>query len=408
MELMHQLLTTPYEFLKDYGLPFIVVLTILVFVHEFGHYFIARKCGVRVESFSIGFGKELFGRKDKHGTRWSFRLIPLGGYVQMFGDVDPASARHQEVIVTEDGNEHVMTEAERKEAFFAQPIGKRAAIVFAGPAVNYIFAIIILSVLYVVQGQPFTPPVAAQIVAGSPAEKAGIKPDEKIISIDGEKIERFQDLKQAVMVKLDQPLVLEVASPVKKKGVTVTGEWQEKTRKVTVKPELKAMEDRFGFKHTTGLIGIKSPTSAQEIREHSIFSAIGAATYETYRISRDTLKSLGQIIMGTRSADELGGILRIGAYAGDFAQNGIISFITFAALLSVNLGLINLLPIPMLDGGHLAMYAMEKTRGKPLGEKTQEYALRVGMVLLLSMMVFATWNDIVQLKIVDYVAKLVS
>lgn len=407
MELMNQLLTAPFDFMKDYGLPFLVVLTVLVFVHEFGHYYVARRCGVRVESFSIGFGKELFGRMDKHGTRWSFRLIPLGGYVQMFGDVDPASAKH-EAKVTEGDVERPMTDAEKKEAFFAQPIGKRAAIVFAGPAINYIFAIIILAALYIVQGQPFTPPVAAQIVEGSPAEKAGIKPDEKILSVDGEKIERFEELKQAVVLKLDQEVVLEVVSPIKKKGVTVEGQWEEKSRIVRVKPEVKTMEDRFGFKHATGLIGIKSPQAAIETQQHTVVTGIGAAIYETYRISRDTLKSLGQIVMGVRSSDELGGILRIGAYAGQFAQNGIISFVTFAALLSVNLGLINLLPIPMLDGGHLVMYAMEKTRGKPLGEKTQEYALRVGMLLLLSMMVFATWNDIVQLKIVDYVAKLVS
>lgn len=407
MELLHKLLSTPLDFLKDYGGPFILVLSILVFVHEFGHYYVARKCGVRIKNFSIGFGPELFGRTDKHGTRWSFSLIPLGGYVQMFGDSDPASARHTATV--EEGEEtRPMTEEEKKVAFYNKPVGQRAAIVFAGPAINYIFAVFILTGLYIFQGQPYTPPIAAKIVENSPAAKANIKPDDKIIAVNGQPIRKFQELKKAVMLNLDKPIELEVASAVKKNGKTVTGEWQEKTRKVMIQPELKVDTDRFGFKHSTGRIGIASPEDGISIEKHSIVSAFVAAVTETISISADTLKSLWQMVTGMRSTDELGGILRIGAYAGEFAQHGMISFITFAALLSINLGLINLLPIPMLDGGHLAMYAMEKARGKPLAEKVQEYALRVGLVFLLGMMIFATWNDIVQLKIVDYVVKLVS
>jgi regulator of sigma E protease len=401
MELLHKLLTTPFDFFKGYGLPFILVLSVLVFIHEWGHYIVARLCGVKVENFSIGFGKELFGRYDKNGTRWKVCMIPMGGYVQMFGDTDPASAHHAEGV--KEGEEiRPFTEAEKKVAFYSQPIAKRAAIVFAGPAINYLFAILILASLYVVRGQPYMPPVAAKVMDGYPAAQAGIVPDDKIIAINGQSVMKFQELATMVDLNIDKPMKVTVVHSLG------DGKWSDKPVTLEIKPRKVIETDRFGFRHEAGRIGIVSPSSAFEMQKHGFFSAIGAASYETWRITADTLKAMGQMVMGTRSTDELGGILRIGAYAGDFAQQGFIAFITFAALLSVNLGLINLLPIPMLDGGHLAMYAMEKIRGKPLNEQVQEYALRVGLVFLLGIMVFATWNDLVQLKIVDYVVKLVS
>lgn len=401
MDLLHKLFSTPVDFLKDYGAPFIVVLSILVFIHEFGHYFVARLCGVKIENFSIGFGPELFGRTDKHGTRWKFCLIPLGGYVQMYGDVDPASTTHTETV--KEGEEtRPMTSAEKKAAFFAKPVGQRAAIVFAGPAINYLFAIIVLAGLFMTVGQPYAPPIAAGVVDGSPAQKAGIRVDDKIISVNGLPVEKFQELKKFTTLNLDKPMKLEVLRSAGK------DKWRTKPVMLTVNPELKIEEDRFGFKHSVGRIGITSPGSAFEMEKHGPIAAVGAAFVEVWDTSVDTLQALGQMIMGTRSTDELGGILRIGAYAGEFAKQGIIAFITFSALLSINLGLINLLPIPMLDGGNLVMYAMEKVRGKPINERVQEYALRVGIAFLLAIMVFATWNDLVQLKIVDYVVKLVS
>lgn len=401
MDLLEKLLSTPYDFLKDYGAPFVIVLSILVFIHEFGHYFVARLCGVRIENFSIGFGPELFGRTDKRGTRWKFCLIPLGGYVQMFGDVDPASAKHSE-SVDEGERTRPMTTDEKKVAFFSKPVGQRAAIVFAGPAINYLFAVIVLAGVYMFQGQAFMPSVAAGIVDGSPAQKAGIRVDDKIISINGEKIERFQDLRKTTMLNLDREMTVEVLRAAGK------DKWSDKPVTLKVTPELRIEEDRFGFKHSVGRLGITSPSSAFDTIQHNPLSAVGAAVVEVGTTSVDTLKAIGQMIMGTRSADELGGILRIGAYAGEFAKQGVVAFLTFSALLSINLGLINLLPIPMLDGGHLVMYAMEKMRGKPLNERVQEYALRVGIGFLLAIMVFATWNDLVQLKIVDYVVKLVT
>lgn len=411
MEMLNKLLTTPFEFVRDYGGPFILVLAVLVFIHEWGHYIIARICGVKIEKFSIGFGPEIWGRNDKHGTRWKICAIPLGGYVQMFGDSDPSSAAPAEGV--KEGEEvRSFTEEEKKVAFFNQPLYKRAAIVFAGPAINYIFAIIVLSTLFMFQGQPYMPPVAAKIVEPSAAFDAGIKPDDKIVSINGQPIDRFQDIRPITDMNIGKPMevvivhylgMVEDGTGVKKATWDI-----DKPVTLSITPRKVVKEDRFGFRHDVGLMGIVSPESAFEMQKHGFFSAIGASLGETWRITAMTLKGLGQMIIGTRSTDELGGVLRIGAYAGDFASQGIIAFITFAALLSINLGLINLLPIPLLDGGHLAMYAMEKLRGKPLSTQVQEYALRVGLVFLLGIMFLATWNDLVQLKVVDYVVKLIS
>jgi regulator of sigma E protease len=398
-ELLQKIITAPFEFVRDYGGPFILVLSILIFVHEWGHYIVARLCGVRVDKFSIGFGKELFGRNDKNGTRWKLCMVPLGGYVQMFGDTDPASAHHAEGL--KEGEKcRPFTEEEKKVAFYAQPISRRAAIVFAGPAINYIFAILILAGLYMFNGEPYQAPIAAAIVEGMPAEAAGIKPDDKIIAINGSKIERYDEIRQHTAIAIEQELEFTVLRSIEK------GKWSDKPVTIKVTPRQVVETDRFGFKHVLGRIGVIGPTGQFETIEHTPATAAAAAVRTTYRITADTLKALGQMIMGTRSTEELGGILRIGAYAGDFAQQGMVAFITFTALLSVNLGLINILPIPLLDGGHLMMYAMEKLRGKPLHERIQEYALRVGMVFLLGIMFLATWNDLVQLKVVDYVTSL--
>jgi regulator of sigma E protease len=402
MDFLLDMVLVPVKFFKEYGGPFILVLSLLVFVHEWGHYIVARMCGVKVVSFSIGFGRELFGWTDKRGCRWKFSLIPLGGYVQMFGDTDPASAAHSETV--QEGKEppRQMSAEERKVAFFAQPVGRRAVIVLAGPAINYLFAIFILAGLYYFQGQPYVPPVAAGIMADSPAEKAGVRPDDLIVAVNGRAIKSFNELRKEAALNLDQPMKLTVRRAVGPR------EWEGTPVVLDVQPRLEYDVDRFGFRHATGRIGVSSPRGALEMREHHLPGAFWYATLETINITGDTLKALGQMILGVRSTEELGGILRIGAYAGDFAQKGMIAFITFAALLSVNLGFINLLPIPMLDGGHLAMYAMEKMRGKPLSEQVQEYMLRIGLLFLLFIMVFATWNDLVQLKLVDYVKSLIS
>ena len=402
MELVQKFLAEPAAFMQSYILPFVVVLSVLVFVHEWGHYIIARLCGVKVETFSIGFGREIFGWTDKKGTRWKISWLPLGGYVQMFGDVDPASANHAEGV-KEGEAVRPFTAEEKKVAFFNQTVGKRAAIVFAGPAINFLLAIVIMTGMFAVKGQPFTPPVAGTVIEGSAAAAAGIQPDDKIIAINNQKIEKFQDIVSAVAVNLDAPMAVQVLQS------TAPGVWSDTPKTLTVTPKMVEETDRFGFRHTTGRIGIMSMKDGFEMKQHSLGSAFVAANVETYNITMNTLKALGQMVLGTRSKEELGGILRIGAYAGEFAKEGIISLISFAALLSVNLGLINLLPIPLLDGGHLAFYAVEVLKGgKPMGDKAQEYALRFGMVFLGSIMLFATWNDLVQLKFVDYVLRLIS
>jgi regulator of sigma E protease len=354
-----------------------------------------------VETFSIGFGKEIFGWTDKKGTRWKISMIPLGGYVQMFGDVDPTSATHADGV-KEGDVVRPFTEQEKKIAFYNQSVAKRSAIVFAGPLINFVFAILLMTVLFTVKGQPYTPPIAAAVTAGGVADKAGIKPDDKIIELNGQKIEKFQELVMFVSLNLDKEMELKVLRS------TGKNKWSDTPVTLKLKPLLVEETDRFGFRHSIGRIGIVSPKDAFDMEPHSLGSAFKAACGETWGISVNTLKAMGQMILGTRSKDELGGVLRIGAYAGQFAKDGFWALVSFGALLSVNLGLINLMPIPMLDGGHLAFYAMETVKGKPLGEKAQEYALRVGMAFLLSLMVFATWNDLVQMKVVSYVMSLVS
>lgn len=449
MDLLHNIVSKPFEFARDYGGPFIVVLSLLIFVHEWGHYIVARMCGVKVVKFSIGFGRELFGRTDKNGTRWKFCMIPLGGYVQMFGDTDPASAQHEEGVAEGD-KVRPHTAEEKKVAFYAQPIARRSAIVFAGPAINYLFAIIILTGLYWVQGEPYLPAVAADLLEGQPAAEAGIQIDDKILSLNGSEIERFEDLREITNLSMGKEMDVELVHVIKdpsylkyqeqmlqfkakqekaektaktpkeaaavkeqlaaelKKVVRPELHWSDKPVHLKVTPRKIVESDRFGFKHELGRIGIVAPRGDTDtMMPHTLFSAIGAALKTSWKITSDTMQALGQMVMGTRSTDELGGILRIGAYAGDFAQQGLVAFITFAGLLSVNLGLINILPIPLLDGGYLVMYAMEKMRGKPLNERVQEYALRVGLVFLLGIMFLATWNDLVQLKVVDYVRNLI-
>ncbi|MBL4804565.1 MAG: RIP metalloprotease RseP [Alphaproteobacteria bacterium] len=442
-----------------YGGAFVLVLSILVFVHEWGHYIVARMCGVRVETFSIGFGKELLGFNDKNGTRWKVAMIPLGGYVKLFGDVDPASTKTAEGVEEEEGEVRPFTEEERKEAFFAQSVAKRAAIVIAGPAINYIFAAIILTLLFAFHGQPVTPPVAAAVMEGSSADEYAFKAHDRIITIDGKSITTFEDIRREMMISLD----VERHFVVERDGETID---------LYATPERVSTRDRFGFPQSRGLLGLISPRhvvridSIQKIdgqefedkaalraeitermgesysieikngkkietlhvhplaefnefinepdaEEHDllflsnvqsnvfiqypIHIALLEAVEECWVITRGTMEALGQMVSGTRSATELGGVIRIGALAGDMAQRGLIALIMFSALLSINLGLINLFPVPMLDGGHLMFYIFEAIRGKPIPEQIQEYAFRVGFAFLIGVMVFTNLNDIIQL-----------
>jgi regulator of sigma E protease len=377
------------EFLNHgltYIIPFLVILTVLVFVHEFGHYLIARWNGVRVEVFSIGFGPEMFGWWDRAGTRWKFSTIPLGGYVKMFGDSDASSGLPTPGLAR-------LAPAERDVSFHYKRLGQRAAIVAAGPAANFLFAIVVLAILFMTYGQPFTPAEVGQVQPGSAAEQGGIQPGDVIVDIDGHTVQRFEDVQQVVRLNPGVPMT-----------VIVRRDGQEQTLRVT--PSRTELTDRFGNHYQIGLLGIAR--SGMEYVKRDPATAIMQAGTETWDLSVSTMKALWQIIIGTRATDELGGPLRIAQMSGEVAQGGVVAVLWFMAVLSINLGLINLFPVPVLDGGHLLFYAAEAVRGKPLGQRAQEYGFRIGLAMVLTLMVFATWNDLVHLRIVEFVKGLVT
>ena len=364
---------------------FLVVLTVLVFVHELGHYLVARWNGVRVEVFSIGFGPELFGWNNRAGTRWKISAIPLGGYVKMFGDADPASMPAADLPE--------MTAAERDVAFHHKRLPQRAAIVAAGPVANFIFAIVALAGLFMTVGQPFTPPQIGTVQQGSAAEAAGMQAGDRIVSLDGQRIERFEDVQRIVRLDPGQPLAVVIHRGDQNISLSVT-------------PKLSEVTDRFGNKHQYGLLGIVGQ-GVQYVR-YNPFQALVRANTETVDIVGGTLQAVWQMIIGARSTDELGGPLRIAQMSGEVAQYGWSAIVPFMAVLSINLGLINLFPIPVLDGGHLLFYAAEALRGRPLGQRAQEYGFRFGLALVLTLMVFATWNDLVHLRVVEFLKALVT
>jgi len=356
---------------------FLIVLTVLVFVHEFGHYAIARWNGVRIDVFSIGFGPELFGWWDSAGTRWKFSTIPLGGYVKMFGDSDASSGQPLPGLGR-------LAQSERNASFHYKRLGQRAAIVAAGPAANFAFAIVVLTVLFMTFGQPYTPAEVGQVQPGSAAEQGGIRAGDVILSIDGQAVARFEDVQQAV--RMNPGVVMAIA--VRRDAKTLT---------LQVTPARTEVTDRFGNRYEIGLLGIAR--SGMEYIKRDPMTALYQAVGETWNLSASTLQAMWQMVKGTRTTDELGGPLRIAQMSGEVARGGIAPVLTFMALLSVSLGLINLFPVPILDGGHLLFYAAEAIRGRPLGQKAQEYGFRIGLALVLTLMVFTTWNDLVHIGI---------
>lgn len=356
---------------------FLVVLTVLVFVHELGHYLVARRNGVRVEIFSIGFGPEIFGWWDRAGTRWKFSAVPLGGYVKMFGDADAASMPGQGLPM--------MTQEERNVSFHHKRLGQRAAIVAAGPIANFVFAIVVFAGLFMTVGERFTPADVGTVKEGSAAEKAGIEPGDLIVSLDGRKIDRFEDVQQIVRDAPDVTMQIVVRRDGRDIPLQVT-------------PQLTELKDNFGNRHKLGILGITRSGGVEYI-QHDPLTAVWRATAETWNVSIGTLGAVGQMIVGARGTEELGGPIRIAQMSGEVASIGLAALASFMAVLSINLGLINLFPVPVLDGGHLLFYAAEAIRGRPLGQRAQEYGFRIGLALVLTLMVFATWNDIVRLPI---------
>lgn len=374
-----------FSFIWNYGVMFLVVLTVLVFVHELGHYLVARRNGVRVETFSIGFGPEIFGFNDRAGTRWKFSLIPLGGYVKMFGDADVTSRPDASVVQ--------MSPEDREVSFFHKRLGQRAAIVAAGPIANFLFAILALALLFAIYGQPYTPAVIQEVQPDGAAAEAGMQAGDRITSINGRDIDRFQDVLQEIVLSPGMPLEMVVD----RNGAMVD---------LTVTPRRVELTDRFGNTHTIGRLGVLR--GADEYRKQPPLNAVWQASKETWNLTHGTLGAVWQMITGVRSTEELGGPIRIAQMSGQVAQTSFVAMVWFIAVLSINLGLINLFPIPMLDGGHLLYYGIEALRGRPLGQRAQEYGFRIGLALVLTLMVFATWNDLVQLRVLEFFRDLLS
>ena len=368
-----------------YIVSFLVVLTVLVFVHELGHYLVARRNGVRVEVFSIGFGPELFGWTDRAGTRWKFER-------------DPARRLRQDVRRRRSG-EHAGCQRRRDDgrtarvSFHHKRLGQRAAIVAAGPLANFLFAIVAFAGVFIIVGQPFTPPEIASVAPDSAAERAGMRAGDRIIRINGVDIERFEEIQRIVQLSLENPLDLVV----RRDGGEVS---------LTAVPTVVEEADRLGNVMRVPRLGVKGVKV--EFVRHNPWDAVWRGIAETWVQTAGTVQALGQMIAGRRQTDDLGGPLRITEMSGEVAQGGPAAFIVFMAVLSINLGLINLFPVPMLDGGHLLFYVIEALRGRPLGPRAQEYGFRIGLVLVFSLMIFATWNDLVHWGLVRYLVSLVS
>ncbi|MEJ8474290.1 RIP metalloprotease RseP [Roseibium algae] len=374
-----ELFSSAYDILIGYIVPFLFVLTIVVFFHELGHFLVARWCSVKVDAFSVGFGREIFGRNDSKGTRWKLCMIPLGGYVKFAGDENAASVPDRERVAA-------MSDEERSGAFIAKPVWQRAAVVAAGPIANFILSIVIFSMIFMTFGKIVTLPIVETVQAESAAEIGGLQSGDLILSVDGKEIPTFADLQRIVSVSADVPLLLEV-----ERGTSVVT--------LTVTPQYRELTDRFGNVQRLGLLGVsRSPQKEDLIQKtYGPLEAVAAGTKETVFIAERTLDYLWGVLSGREAADQLGGPIRVAQVSGQVATQGIIPLLSLAAVLSISIGLLNLMPIPMLDGGHLVFYFAEAVRGKPLSERVQDIGFRIGIGLVLLLMVFATWNDVVHL-----------
>ena len=361
----------------NYLLPFVILILIVVFIHEYGHYYFAKKYGVGVTDFSIGFGKEIFGRKDKSGTRWKICWIPLGGYVKFFGDRHVYSqADHQEIL-------EKYNEEEQKKLFILKPLYQRTLIVFGGPLANFLLALVIFFSIYTFIGKDFTPAVINEVQKDSPAMVGGLKQNDIILEIDGNKVESIMDVSKFITMSTDEIIDFKIKRS-----------YDELIFKV--KPNTVLGEDNLGNKLNKKIVGIKLGAYNNEINHIKLGPAqsIYHAANEVYYVSISSLKYIGAMIFGKADTSQLGGPIRIAKISGQVAEFGVLAFISMMAYISISLGLVNLFPIPMLDGGHLMFYAFEKVLGRPLSQKTQEGFFRIGLFLLISLMFFTTFNDL--------------
>lgn len=361
-----------------YIIPFIVLLGILVFVHEFGHFLIARLCGVQVTDFSIGFGKELWGFTDRHRTKWKICAIPLGGYCQFLGDADAASANSDEAV-------DELSAEDKKKAFPFQKPWKKLAIVLGGPGFNYLFAIVVFTMMFALLGKFSFPPVVGEVVPGGAADKAGIAAADRILEVNGREVENFSDITTEISLTV---------------GGTAAVKLQRGDQILDFEVPLEMMEvEANGQTTARPMLGVKSVNTMElDHQKMSWPAAFAEACNETWRITEGTLRGVGQMITGKRGSEDLGGILRIAEMSGDISKkNGWLDFLAFMALLSINLGLINLFPIPVLDGGHVVIYTVEMISRREVNAKVKENLFKVGFALILALMIFATWNDFVHL-----------
>ena len=361
----------------NYIIPFIILILVVVFIHEYGHYYFAKKYGVGITDFSIGFGKELFGWNDKSGTRWKVCWIPLGGYVKFFGDRNVFSQADQEKIINKYSPE------DQKKLFVLKPLYQRAIIVAAGPFANFLLAVVIFLSIYMFVGEDFTPAMINEVQNESPAQVAGLKKNDVILEIDGNKVKSILDVSKLIMMSTSEFIDFKVSR-------------FENELTLKVKPNVVDAEDNMGNKVKKRMVGIKLSPFNNEINHIKLgpAKALYHSLNEVYFVSISSLKYLGSIIAGSGDSSQLGGPIRIAKITGQVAEFGFVPFLSIMAYISISLGLINLFPIPLLDGGHLMFYTFEKILGRPLSQKTQEGFFRIGMFLLLFLMFFATFNDL--------------
>ncbi len=366
------------------AIAFLCAIGPLVLFHELGHYWVARLFGVGAEQFSIGFGREIAGWTDKRGTRWKIGWLPLGGYVRFVGDMSPASQPDPEANLTAET---------RAQSFHLKPWWQRFLIVLAGPLANFVLAIAIFAAFFLAFGMPNTPPVAGGVRAGSTADKIGLVEGDRILSIAGQETASFEDLRRIVAIRPNAEVVIRF-------------ERDGAVRSTTARLGRDERQDEFGQRYPVGLLGLEPPERSFD--RMSVIEAIPAATVVTAKITRSIVDVLGQIIIGERSLKEVGGPLKMAQVAGQQASLGIFDFTYLLALFSINLGFINLLPVPMLDGGHLVFYAAEAVRRRPVSERAQEWAFRGGLAALLALLLFATVNDLASFGLFERLGRLIG
>lgn len=377
---MPEIVTDVPAVLLQYVLPALGVLMIVVFVHEMGHFLVARWCGIKVAAFSIGFGREIVGWTDRHGARWKVSLIPLGGYVRFEGDENSASLPDAEALER-------IPAREREGMFHFAPIWKRAAVVAAGPIANFVLAILVFTVLFAVYGKPASTPRVDEVVAGSPAEAAGFQSGDVIVAIDGDPIDSFSQLQRIVTLAAGNTLQIDVERNGRRLALEAV-------------PERREIPDGLGGTQRVGVLGISRNIGASDVtlQKFGVAGAFREGVSETVMIVERTMTYVGRLFAGRETADQLSGPIRVAQVSGVVASNGGLPALThLMAVLSVSIGLLNLFPVPMLDGGHLVFYFLEALRGRPLSPRAQDIGFRVGFALVVMLFVFVTFNDIVKL-----------